>query len=778
MSSERGDLEKPIDIYRKKGVSNKGKPLWERVGVPIVPLTDIDLAALPIGQRVDTIRERMQAYQRPALGGFTSRKTGKEIKGKFSVPLERVRPDTLALATIMEDLATKDWEKQYSQQRLEDAQRVHQERLKKIRSDVLLDRRKKERAEQAENQQWPTIKGSLTPIIEARESLSQTVLDVFIKDYLLTAAGPQKFLLAASELVLASDYQETDIISFLERVQKRLRNLHKLSDKEITFFAYKPDRYNLRTEEAARPLQQIIELAIGSTENKSRVEDILAQIGQTAVDLYWQDYKRFFPEEETPLLGFIHDYFLAATLSSDRKEFLAAANYIWPRLLKKRGQFNTQISIANWHGLQEEGQLDLELQAEYRRQQPDVSLEDFIERIGIPYLNTHSPLSPDHPYFVGLYYDRIIGLVSAFNLAEDMGRENMIKPTEVKAIKQVGELAPTVFEKLQLLRSEKLSLLWSHLLQTVFPQALTLDNTSTKLFSRPVFLKEKGQLVALAGDMPSESLSQRPSHLRYIEEALSREREHLLPLHAIEILKTNGLMHWLFVEEPMTVAKEDEIETINRQLWRKIKYENLWLVPEWGIKFTDIYDSQLQQLGIEELFFFPDAQSAGHKIIISTNAEVDGRKLKAVLYLDNQGRLLYENKAAVSLPHWIMISLNNLLLSRLEFITSAKARKKVMRPKAAGQEAILVDVVLQNIGHWRLLTSRPDTIYTLMSRNARLHAAFIQENYGKDIYEENAERRRAGTLQPGQVITFVKPVERRSPEEIGPTELIYVADQS
>ncbi len=629
-----------------------------------------------------------------------------------------------------------------------------------------------------EGQRWSTQQAELSQAVEQGKQLHNRVIDAFIQEFVLSGGGLSRLPLLLEEVRESGLIPSTHLELLLEQIAARVVTIEQT---RISSFNYKTESANLRSTAQSQILSDLLRYAYSETEQPALTHiarGLLRTMANQVGSLYGQI-------EQTPLSAFAYDVLFAARQVVDESVFKQALEWMveWlDRREQKNGAFSQELATLGDRADQEMGEMQEKVLADME----ELKIEDFGDE---QLLDRHSPLNPEAPYTVGIYYERYNGLEVALGLAplllppkKGQPRPNLIDRNRDKALaksqrmRRLRAANPTKQQAMiaEIQGRDLFATSWRGLVGNHFPEAATLDNLASVLLSKEAYLKSKSQLVETVGRPTKKDSRTLMSDVDAAVESLVK-----LP-KSVDSLVTQTQTLALFIDQPE--LDQAEIATQSQQYLehvRQIFDENEWMVADCGDRFLAEHDDlELQQLGIEHLTFYPTTPEQrdviggvfAYRVELRLNKPQTERGKQLSLLVDREGKLYLPNGGSLVIPLWLETPLRTLLASRLLFITQGLGEQE-KEPEVVGAEPTDKEKEqVQRRAHWRKL--RGDR-YSLRTPSAKAHAQAVLNDprYGIDIMERNTRGHATGRLAPNEWETFVMATVRG---EIAPRIQRYI----
>lgn len=294
------------------------------------------------------------------------------------------------------------------------------------------------------------------------------------------------------------------------------------------------------------------------------------------------------------------------------------------------------------------------------------------------------------------------------------------------------------------------------------PRTLEVYYSNAGIYPFPDLDKQRGISVDLRNLLHME-LARRETNTEF-DEGKYPLATHLKEIHRLGDMSPQYTATQIVIEyfDRKFRLHPEDIERIlkeNTYLWRMVLDNPKWFVSPRGDSFTraESSDPQLGEYDIDSLTFNTDKRRPREHLVtvMITNF---GHPL--IFWLDTQGNLLDSTRQLLPVEPSYKQTFLNLVLKRLYTITSG------VLSTAEGEEVEVGEghaLIWYKRAHYRKLESTDDNPITLQSYGARAHAAEIKAKYGINIYEENERRKKAGTLELNEFLTFVRETEPTIP---------------
>lgn len=743
---ERVDYRAPIKI-EAVGIGNSGRPMSYFEYVPVEPLTRVQIAAMPRTERVALLQDQQLAYARPYL------------EEAFKQPLSEVKPDTLRLAVTIFDVQQRNWELIYDANKRDAASKTYAEEKRKIRASGK-SKGDQARAVESALKVWQQQDLSLKQEVEADKALKKDIIDLFIKDTLLTKDGPQNFLVAAEDLMSQTSISQDSIIRFLQEATARLKDVKVAED--LSHLRYKNGTDNFITEEDSQLLQNVVRLAFGEAMTDP-VKNQLGQVASSLINSYWRNNSSFYgTEEKTPKIAFLHDVSFAALITGDITVIKNTIKHIWSYIDLSLSDITNEVTAIEKSCLDEAVALATLLENALGPNTTKKSVVQFINEADPRIFNEFNPQY--RRCFIGKNYDRRPSLHAVARFAHDvLGLKNY---TERLFPLNIRIQFPNTQKAQEVMRLMEYIDPLNKKIRNTFYQSTGLDDLAMNYAKRDDYEKW------VAGHISVSSVDDRLTN--------TKERQDIF---SYNMARPDRRAQWssstpyaklgirmLFAQEGLEdLDNFEKVSSRNNRLFRGIRYSNLWFIAENSDRYSVANNPDLAQHSISSVVFSPEPQIEGWKIGIATDLRtLEGEPVSYTFHLNRDGKFLTESGVSLNnalVPLWLRLPFERFILERLYFITSG-----VLGDRGAHKtQEVEGNQAEKRRHHWRKLISTKDRMYTLMSYSARRHATFVRERYGHDIYRENILRRAEGELTENECVTFVKaivPSENAEPNEI------------
>lgn len=740
---ERVDYRAPIKI-EAVGIGNSGRPMSYFEYVPVEPLTRVQIAATPRTERFALLQDQQLAYTRPYL------------EEAFRQPLSEVKPDTLRLAITIFDVQHRSWELAYDANKRDAASKTYGEEKRKIRASGK-SKGDQARAVESALRTWQQQDSSLKQEADADETLRTDVIDLFIKDTLLTKDGPQNFLVATEDLVSQTAMPQDSVIKFLKEVATRFKNVKVAQD--LSHLKYKDGTDNFITERGSQLLQNIVRLAFSET-TTNPVKNQLGEVALGIINAYWGNVDLLYGEQElAPRLAFANDVLFAAFISGDINIIKNTVKYMWGNIEKSSGSFTRESSAINGTILDEVIALAAPLDSVLGSRSSGKTIGQLVLEAEPQVFEQFNP--SDRGCFVGTNYDRRSNLHAAARFAH-----------EIMGYRDYTNTLFSIQLAIQIPDNQK-----SDYVHRLFEYPDPFNKKIKTIFPGAIGLNELVQSHALKSNYDSwvSSARMQQTHLTTTDERqkfydYNRTHPNRKSLWLIPEAQAALLTRTLFDQEGLdSLIDLEKTSRSNNRLFSRIRFSNLWFIAENSDRYSVANNPDLAQRSIRSVTFSPEPQIEGWRIGLVTDLRTDeGEEVSYNFHLNKDGTFLTDSGTSLRnalVPLWIRLPFERFILERLYFITSGVLGVRGAQKTQEGEG----NQVEKRRHHWRTLRSTTDRIYTLMSSSARTHATFVRERYGYDIYRENILRRTEGGLAENECVTFVKavvPSENAEPNEI------------
>lgn len=739
------ELAKPIQI-KEYMPAQRGLYSPVEKTIPVKPLTDASIAALPFSERVQKI-ERLAPYSLPFL------------QEAFDIPVEEVRPETLALARILHDVETRTWEIGYYSSLKNKARSQYEAEKRDIRAGKKGHRAIDKKVAEA-SEKFQERGSELDSKVKASETLRNTIIDNFIIDTLLTPEGSDEFLLATADLQEQSYITEKQVIDLLKAVRERLNTM---DPRTVSNLRYKDFEGNLVTAQQAAPLSHLVKVAF--SQNGTEVKHALSDTAKSLLDFYWKNNRAVtHPEDKTPRIAVIYDILLAATSSGDPTLVKPAVGFVQAKIEQDRESFYAEF-LAGVGLYSEEAKIIEDIFSDLKKtmiMKWDDGLEESAKDMTwshfmAGYFSNDERANEFNPEKIGgkygTYTDRILAISTFSSVAKALGLDY----TFVSLMSRMSRERPRLLSN-SLMKKDDVDIVSEFMtaMATFFPDTISLVDELQGFMDKDTYFETYGELHRGEPRSFPDSRSRQswvnidprdPINDMPIDDDLAREKGIAMKL-----------LYAIFADSGIRgMDNLVEVSLENERLTKLIRDTNLWFVAEQGDQFNVLKNPELANYSIKSVTIYPMPDYQGERIVIKTDIQSPDHTNKSVeLTLARNGKVLLYGDSPT--PHsWLEIGMTNFLLKRVHFITSGllgeRGGHEIPEDYESGQPTEV------RRSHWRILTSNGNRKYTLNSPQAQAHAEFVKETYGLDIYEENLRRRIAGTLKPNQVLTFVKAVK-------------------
>jgi hypothetical protein len=563
--------------------------------------------------------------------------------------------------------------------------------------------------------------------VKSEEILREEVVKIFIKDYFLKPGGADELRLALQDLqdLSPDNFKRVEAI-FLE-ASKLLSQRKKIDE----LFEYKPDKQSLLTAETTPVLRQLITVAFSEdSEDFYNSERLIRETAGNLLDFYWVKAQSESEGDTINRSKFVYDFLYAATASRDLNRIIAAIEW-----LENRAGRSTKY------------------QAE------------------IKYLDKHVGKNPfQHPDDEKLSQvsNLSIGELAKFGedrvLQEWLKVVRLYKPTDefmiIEGIRAAGKLFYYLSGNNTLLTKSMRDMY----------ERNDSELAALRLFAAPNLYFTDSLWSNVAIFLPEEDMQKMLLKPEFLLKIASSEAEHDSDI----VVETQLLK--AFTEQNPDVASSDLIAQSARlrEQHRRIKDQYQYFVALNGDRYTWEDDDELARSKIQSITFYPARHDPlNHIVDIKLSLAQNTEKIR--LYLGEDGRLIHKSGKVTKLPLFVTNQIQEIVLPRLEFITSGAAftGKETDRLKAGELAEKESEEILARRSHWRYLDGNR---YTLKSAKAQKHIQEVWEDYGINTWQEILRRRVEGTLRQDQVLTYVRAVYREGAEpniiEYDPSKLL------
>jgi hypothetical protein len=710
--------------------------------IPVVPITDKTLVSLPPEARSQAVSERALIYDMPFL------------EERFAIPLDQLRPETLELALVLEQVANREFEFEYYS-KLREPERIAYEAEKIAiragkRGSKARDKKVSVLSEQFRERDSKLTDNSLTA-----ESTKNLIIDEFIRTTFLTPNGAEAFSLSVQDLLEQSDFHVSAAVDLLKQARSRLETI---SDPDaLRALSYKAEEGNLITAEEAEPLKQLVSLAVNDTDS-SEIRQELSRTAKEILSFYWKNARMVSSaDDKTPRVGLLHDVLLSACLTGDIKTVYAAVSYLGEKIDENVTDFAAELARNRDLHFSEHFKF-LELLRDIKRQLGyKGDLNEFILTRDDQFFQQFNPVIR-RAVSMGIYTDRSMAFDS-FSILSRLVRgrnyHNILPNGKKVHSREEHEMVTTYAD------------IFSHFdfkMSDTFPDARRVNAELAHRMDKKTYLDT--MKVGL------ERTGKRWTAPRSVSDKESRER--FIEKEALDF--GNGAdgraFIAMFYDSGLESSQEmKNISEINSDLSRKIRDANLWFVAEQGDQFHVKNNPELNMHSIKSVTFTPNPNYEGTSVHVSTDLSFKGVPIEIDFVVTRSGAFIWDQFERLPIPQWASLPVENFMLKRLHYITSGALGDRLPHPKGETEEVESPTEARRS--HWRVLTSKNGRVYTLNSPEAKRHAEYVLETYGIDIYDEILRRKQAGTLGKNQVITFVKAVIGKNE----PNQLVYDEDK-
>ena len=722
-------------------------------------------------------QEARQVYFQQLEHGDTSEDEETEAGTEFALS-----EGSLHLAGLLAAIDSAERELQLTDRLIETEEEDHRTRLEQTGNK---GKRYKE------NQRWSQRKQELLDLKSARETLLETHLLQLVRSIFWKRDGLTRFQMQLQELkefgrflnqeriqtrirqsgeaVLAAAAEVLSEERLTEYVNKAAGVVRELPYRDWEMIAYKQGTNNLRSRMQAEPLSQIALAAFGEEERRTEFDQELENLAKQTLTKYESDLTRLYHhQEENPISAYLYDLALAAFLIDDADLIFEASSHmidvinrnqdkLWTEMERLDADFAVQVQ---------------EKMEEVERVRQQEGCEDMADERVVKHF---SPFNSETPHLVSTSYDRLAGLEVLFVFLNQVrtlqGKEpirDIFAEGRERAAKEWAAADKSPEEALQdtkeLLEMQNFGFEWRTLVMKYYPQALSADVLISRWREQESYTQAKQRL---ASSRLMESREGIRRVLRNFDDFVSLNDERIKQ----GLFEDLRLLSLFLEGESMPLGEILALEGETEERMRRAFRENRWFVAEWGDRFTAESDSDLDQLGVEHMTFYPLNQQNQDKIgrrwpdkkhLLFYQLELRLNELPAkqgtmTLFFNELGELFYESGEKVVQPKWVEEPLKSLISKRIEFVTRGPEE---LRETEGGGEAA-AEPKLTRRAHWRRLGPP----YTLSSDSAKDHAQEVKDRFGVDIYERILWLRAKGVLGEDEVETFVRATElkRKSP---------------
>jgi hypothetical protein len=723
----------PADDFQETGRK------W--VDLPVDPITEADLLALPLDKRTETLKNRAFDYYKHWL-----REDAPQLQ-------KESRTDAIRLGCYLHDISIRN--------RLTQAESHARTRYEAEKQRIRTQVRSKPAQEKAIQQAYRDIVEPAKIKTVQETTLRDSMLDAFIQDFLLDNSGHQRLLDAASDLAVhTTGFDHSHVQALVEQAGKRISKLN--STEHAAFFGYKQTADSLITLPDTNRLINLIKSAHMDCPDGT-LEASLKNASYQLLEFYWRHLDKLQPDEAHPTAAFVYDYALAASLDTSQAYFLNASSWLLRKINGKQNLLADELVQIGLESRNETRIFDRLMRQIFNS--PEFSGLEFNNFL-IGYNPQVFPLrqaQTQGKYIIGRNYDRFSSLNSLFAFWNSLGLsgfwEQTVFPKLQKALlegHQVPELRliQLVQESEEDVGLETYTAIWKKSLFNAHPQILFLDDRISRMMTK----KQYRERISRAVGIPT---------IEVTAESVARDLESLTPdrftTEQKMVYQTNMLLQ-LFSENQSPEDIDDSISLHgeNTLLISQIRDSNRWFVATNGDRFTSIQNPDLETRNIHSVTFYPDPRVAGYRInIISNIQDSQRRSYETTILMDRNGNLYYENATPIPTSEWVKLPIQNLLLNYLEYITSGRAGTTgAVEPKLADSqsaEAIERQELERKRHQWRNMVSTPKNRITLHSPQAQAHREFVKTVYGIDIYRENLRRWRNRSLKAPKMLDLEQP---------------------
>lgn len=360
-------MQKEWSVELYKPVSNGGETRYvvDRVYSlsEAKPISDRDIARLPMNERANIIRDRQKDYWRPLL------------KRENALFYEGEREESWRFLESIFDIQLKDKE-----------QRIHKTR--------------------------------------ATEIIKETAIDAFIKDFLLVPDSNERISIAIQDVITHTGYDNQFISNALNIVIKRFDS--QISDQQIRYLNYKNVPGNIYNTDQSRVLGGLISYAhnehgIGQTASALQV------LSTRLLETYWRNiYDLYDNSEKHPILAFAHDYFYAASLTPDANIFIERSGWLVQKMESRRKSVIREIESASEIKMHEDREFQTKLSIAAKKIYPNKDFFEVVFYPGEEVLAEVKKQTPQG-ISVGIMTDRLKGLKAVYKILANRGLSKLFE---------------------------------------------------------------------------------------------------------------------------------------------------------------------------------------------------------------------------------------------------------------------------------------------------------------------------------------------------------------
>lgn len=706
------------------------------------PLPDRDLAGIPFLDRISLLEEIQRNYFRP------------QLTEAFRFGLRETRPETIRLAEMLLDANRRREGKNLTQQAHTTAAAEYEAEKQAIRRGDRGGRRIQLKVEEAAAT-WRLRDDALNEEEAAQRIINNSVIDLFIHDYLLTSGGIDRLLAITEDLASQSTLGPRDVLTLLDEVSTRI--VSREPHEEANYLCYKDEIDNFVSVGEAEILRRLVTRVFSPEAETNIVSQRLNGVSADLLEFYWRNTKGLFKEnEETPLMAFLYDFLYAATSHEELSLIEPVFNYLHDKLNNPalRSQLESEFRQAFLIMSSNLPHVVQEIRQDHQRLLPNTSEDMFFLKVSLDYLQKWDPQI--RKSFIDTSFDRITGLFTASEFSRTLLGRHFLFIRMRGADQNTDEVA---------LNRYRING-WASVMSFNFPHSDELSGLTGNILTKSQFLKQKFNTGVITHEQRERDEDPQREYLRFAQEI---GRIH--PEWSNEFLGTS-IPRLSFTRDGLDSYEEiRSYQERNRRLFDSIRNENYWFVAENGDQYHINSNPELAEHSIRSITFFPSPRNSGFRVdLLPSLTDYEGNHRVQTYFIDNAGHFsLNTDGSRLRVPLWARLPFERFILDRLHFITSGALGQRGRRERR-DEGAIPVDEVEARRSHWRTLTSSLDRIYTLTSQAAIEHAEFVHRVYGIDIYNENLRRRAVGTLDQDQCITFIQAVVNT---DLPPNEIVY-----
>jgi hypothetical protein len=636
--------------------------------------------------------------------------------------LEGLSSDTITLSKMVLDFEERVFYIQYLEKGHERAKLLYEKDKKELKGKRYHTR----------VGEWQSENQEFTRSIESAKKVQDEAFDIFIEEFF---PNLEQLKLSIEEIKDLSPNQLKRVNNFLSHVAQSIENNdNKERVKRLNYLENpddEPNTVNLYL------LQKIISEAVSDKHPEDGPKTHIQQISLGLIKLYSKNTNNLYSrEQEIHLVRFVHDMLFAACLTRDPAVVIEVTKILESNICKKQEYVSQHAYIFN----------------------------KYLKEI-LPFINQ------DDAFRSALKYFELAKFFEKGEYGDEVKQE--LEDLEVKS-------RPSIYQVI----GESFILMQGLYLDLGYAGNVLIKSKNIREFERKI--KSSSHPILFKAFMSSmrnfmhthdnlwanASLFLTPRKYESVfeettantMELLGEVDENIKMSHEASVIQGEILIS-LFMDK--TEKSVVEIIEKNKELKRqheRIRDEYQYFIALNGDMYTNQKDTELNELGIDKLTFYPLRGSRNiYKTTMKLNLPYANRSETLTLFIGKDGRIYNNIGELLNLPVFILNNLQILLFNRLEYITSGAAfagqegnlLKPIMEPESPTRE------ILARRSHWRTLSGNR---YTLQSTVAQKHIQEVFEDYGINTWEEILARRSKGTLGKNKVLTYVKAVMKYGAE--------------